>query len=64
MMDKKFLGLTLIIGGVAAASYATGKFCGFVDGIKATAKLEDYEFAELKKEIANGNFLKIKVKKS
>ena len=63
-MDRKFVGLTLILGGVAAVSYATGRFCGFVDGIKSTAKLEDWEFAELKKEIANGDFLKIKVKKS
>ena len=63
-MDKKFIGLALLLGGVAAASYATGKFCGFVDGIKATAKLEDYEFNKLKEDIANGEFLKIKAKKS
>ena len=63
-MDKKFIGLSLILGGIAAVSYATGKFCGYADGVKATAKLEDWEFEELKKEIANGDFLKIKVKKS
>ena len=50
-MDKKFIGLSLILGGIAAVSYATGKFCGYADGVKATAKLEDWEFAELKKEI-------------
>lgn len=63
-MDKKFIGLSLILGGVAAVSYATGKFCGYVDGVKATAKLQDWELEELRKEIANGDFLKIKAKKS
>ena len=63
-MDKKFVGLSLILGGVAAVSYATGKFCGYVDGVKATAKLQDWEFKQLKEDIANGDFLKIKAKKS